>query len=77
VITCSRCGQQAEPLAKPPLAGAVGQALQAHVCLGCWNEWQRTAPSFINHHSIQVVEPAGRAQLYALMREFLNVPADV
>jgi Fe-S cluster biosynthesis and repair protein YggX len=76
VIRCSRCGQDAEPLATPPLAGSIGQAVQTHVCPSCWTEWQRTAPSYINHHAIQVVEPAGRAQLYAFMREFLNIPAD-
>ncbi|HWP28262.1 MAG TPA: Fe(2+)-trafficking protein [Chloroflexota bacterium] len=75
-LTCCRCGLEAEPLPRPPLAGAIGQAIQAHVCPRCWREWQQAAPAFINHYGIQVVDPAQRAQLYALMREFLNLPAD-
>ncbi len=73
-LTCTRCGQRAEPLGQPPLAGAVGGLVQAHVCPGCWAEWQATAPSFINHYGIQVSQPAGRARLYELMMEFLQVP---
>ena len=75
-ITCSRCGRVAEPLPKPPLAGAAGQAVQAHVCADCWGEWQQAAPTYINHHALQVVSPEGRARLYEFMREFLNIPAE-
>jgi Fe-S cluster biosynthesis and repair protein YggX len=73
-LTCSHCGREAEPLAQPPLAGAIGTTVQGHVCADCWAEWQEAAPSFINHYGIQVVQPEGRAQLYKLMREFLNLP---
>jgi Fe-S cluster biosynthesis and repair protein YggX len=76
MLTCVRCGQQAEALDRPPLAGATGAAVQAHTCPACWSEWQQAAPSFINHYGLQVVQPAGRARLYELMREFLNIPAD-
>ena len=75
-IQCSRCGQVGLALPKPPLAGATGLAVQAHTCAGCWGEWQRNAPAFINHYDIKVVEPAGRARLYELMREFLSIPAE-
>jgi Fe-S cluster biosynthesis and repair protein YggX len=74
-LTCSHCGREAEPLAQPPLAGAI-TAVQAHVCPACWAEWQQAAPSFINHYGIQVVQPEGRAQLYKLMWEFLNLPGE-
>jgi Fe-S cluster biosynthesis and repair protein YggX len=75
-IQCSRCGQRGLRLPKPPLAGATGQAVQTHICAGCWGEWQRAAPGYINHYAIQVVDPAGRAKLYELMREFLNIPTE-
>jgi Fe-S cluster biosynthesis and repair protein YggX len=75
-ITCARCGHSAESLPSPPLAGAVGAAVQAHTCPTCWAEWQQAAPSYINHYGLQMVQPEGRARLYALMREFLNIPAD-
>jgi Fe-S cluster biosynthesis and repair protein YggX len=75
-ITCARCSQQAEALPALPLAGATGAAVQAHTCPSCWAEWQQAAPSFINHHGLHVVEPAGRARLYELMREFLSIPAE-
>jgi Fe-S cluster biosynthesis and repair protein YggX len=76
MLTCARCGQEAEALERPPLAGSSGVVVQAHTCPACWAEWQQAAPSFINHYGLQVVQPAGRARLYELMREFLNIPAD-
>jgi Fe-S cluster biosynthesis and repair protein YggX len=75
-LMCARCGQEAERLARPPLAGATGVAVQEHACPACWAEWQAAAPSFINHYGLQMVQPAGRTRLYELMREFLNIPAD-
>jgi Fe-S cluster biosynthesis and repair protein YggX len=75
-VTCSRCGRESEALPTPPLAGAIGATVQARACPTCWAEWQQAAPSFINHYGIQVVKPEGRAHLYALMREFLGIPAD-
>ena len=75
-LTCSHCGREAESLTQPPLAGAIGATVQGHVCPDCWAEWQQAAPSFINHYGIQVAKPEGRAQLYQLMREFLNLPGE-
>ncbi|HEY7065585.1 MAG TPA: Fe(2+)-trafficking protein [Chloroflexota bacterium] len=73
-ITCARCGQRSEALPGPPLAGAAGVAVQTHTCPACWAEWQQAAPSYINHYGLQMVQPAGRARLYELMREFLSIP---
>jgi Fe-S cluster biosynthesis and repair protein YggX len=75
-LVCSHCGLERDPLPQPPLAGAIGAAVQAHVCADCWAEWQATAPSFINHYGIQVAQPAGRTRLYELMREYLKIPPD-
>ncbi len=76
IVTCSRCGRTTEGLARAPHSGKLGQDILAHVCPACWAEWQQAAPSYINHYGLQVVQPAGRARLYELMREYLNIPAE-
>ena len=72
-ITCARCGQQVEALPSPPLAGAVGAAVQAHTCPACWAEWQQAAPSYINHYGLQMADPDDRKKLIQAMKEFVGL----
>ena len=73
MITCSRCGKEAAPLAAPPLTGTRGQTIQRHVCPACWQAWVDQSTLLINHYGIHVADPAQRQQLYAVMAEFLNL----
>ena len=72
-ITCSRCGNQAEPLAAPPLVGSRGQTIQQHVCPACWQAWLDQSAQLINHYGIQVADPLQRQRLYAVMADFLHL----
>ena len=77
IVTCSRCGRQAEGLARAPLAGQTGQAVLANVCAACWREWSQESVNLINHMGLQPVDPADRVKLRELMRDFLKIPAEV
>lgn len=76
-VTCSRCGRQAAGLARGPLSGQLGQAILANVCATCWREWAQESVNVINHLGLQPVDPADRQTLYARMREYLKLPAEV
>jgi Fe-S cluster biosynthesis and repair protein YggX len=73
LITCTRCGKEAEQLEAPPLVGARGQKVQERICAACWKEWVDQSANLINHYGIQVADPTQRRQLYAVMAEFLRL----
>jgi Fe-S cluster biosynthesis and repair protein YggX len=75
-VTCSRCGRTTEGLARPPLSGALGQDVLAHVCPACWTEWRQESVNVINHTGLQPVDPSDRQKLYGLLREYLKLPAE-
>ena len=76
-VTCARCGKPAEGLARAPLSGQLGQDILANVCQGCWKDWQQESFRVINHVGLQPVDPADRQKLYAILRDYLNIPAKV
>lgn len=73
-VTCARCGKQAEGLARAPLSGQLGQDILASVCQSCWKDWQQESFRVINHIGLQPVDPADRQKLYAILRDYLNIP---
>jgi Fe-S cluster biosynthesis and repair protein YggX len=77
IVTCSRCGRTTDGLTRPPLAGALGQQVLASVCPDCWSEWRQESVNIINHTGLQPVDPADRQKLYAYLREFLKLPAEI
>jgi Fe-S cluster biosynthesis and repair protein YggX len=72
-ITCSRCGQEAEPMAQPPMPTALGEELLQRVCPACWREWLRTQVMLINEYRLNLVDPEARKALEEQMRAFLNL----
>ena len=76
-VTCSRCGRTTEGLARAPLSGKRGQDVLAHVCPACWAEWRQESVNVINHTGLKPVDPADRQRLYAYLREFLKLPAEI
>ncbi len=72
-ITCSRCGQESEPLPRPPMPTALGGELQQRVCPACWQEWLRTQVMLINEYHLNLVDPEARRALEEQMRAFLNL----
>jgi Fe-S cluster biosynthesis and repair protein YggX len=71
VVSCSRCGETAPGLAKPPLAGEVGQQVFDHTCQQCWAEWFEQSVLVINHYGLNPALREDRLRLYEVMREFL------
>ena len=69
-VTCSRCGRTAIGLARPPLAGAIGQEVFERVCQDCWNAWFEQSIAVINHYGLNPALKEDRQQLYEVMREF-------
>ena len=77
LVTCSRCGRTTEGLARAPLSGRLGQDVLAHVCPACWSEWRQESVNIINHTGLKPVDPADRQRLYAYLRDFLKLPAEI
>jgi Fe-S cluster biosynthesis and repair protein YggX len=71
LVACPRCGRTAPGLARPPLAGDVGQLVYEHTCQDCWNDWFEQSVGVINHYSLNPAMREDRLQLYEVMKEFL------
>jgi Fe-S cluster biosynthesis and repair protein YggX len=72
-ITCSRCSQEGEAMAQPPMPTALGEELQRRVCPACWRDWLRTQVMLINEYRLNLVDPEARKALEEQMRAFLNL----
>ena len=70
-VTCRRCGQTREGLARPPMPGALGTTIQASICAACWEEWTRAEVMVINELRLNFMDPAAQQTLESHMREFL------
>jgi len=70
-VHCTRCARDA-----PAIEGgvfytpALENELKAHVCVDCWNEWQRAEVMVINELKLNFMDPQALPQLIAQMREF-------
>ena len=74
-MTCSRCGQTAEPMPQPPFPTPLGEVIHRHVCRACWQEWLRAQVMLINEYRLNLVDPQARRLLEEQMRAFLKLPA--
>ncbi len=77
IVTCSRCGRTTEGLTRAPLSGKLGQEVLTGVCPDCWTEWRQESVNIINPTGLQPVDPADRQKLYAYLREYLKLPAEI
>lgn len=69
---CARCGEaDRERIAAPPFPDELGERVQTHVCLPCWEDWKRRQMLLINHYGLRVRDPAAREFLVANLRSFL------
>ncbi len=72
-IVCAHCGRSAEPLAAPPMGGALGATIQSRVCADCWGEWINQQVLLINHYQLQMADPDDRKRLTQAMKEYLGI----
>jgi Fe-S cluster biosynthesis and repair protein YggX len=78
MITCARCGQQAEP-APPhriPFPVPVKERVLAKICAACWKEWEGTEVKVINEYRLSFLDPQHRAMLQKTCLEFLRLPLE-
>lgn len=72
-VTCSRCGREAEGLARPPMPGPMGAQIVAQVCVPCWNEWLGMQVKFINEYRLNPLDARHFDFLAGQAREFLKL----
>src|SRR5690606_10334274 len=70
-ITCVRCGQPGNQLAKPPFRNELGERIFQSICQRCWDQWLRQQTALINHFGLDVREKEARDMLTANMEAFL------
>ena len=72
-ITCARCTQSKEPMAKPPFRGTLGQKIHEKICGACWAEWQGMQTKIINEYRLSMGDPKSQEMLDGQLRTFLNL----
>jgi len=77
-ITCSRCGQTADP--PPPhrigFAGPAKERVLASICATCWKEWEGVEVKVINEYRLNFMEPEHREMLKRACLEYLKLPLE-
>ncbi len=73
MLTCSRCDQEREKLAKPPFGGDLGERIQAAVCGPCWAEWLEEQKKEMNEHRLSMGNQDHQARLLEMMKSFLKL----
>ncbi|HSJ10839.1 MAG TPA: oxidative damage protection protein [Longimicrobiales bacterium] len=70
-ITCTRCGNTGEQLAKAPLRNELGERVHQGICRTCWDQWLKFQTALINHHGLDVRDQPAREFLMGNMEAFL------
>ncbi len=70
-ITCARCAQTRDQLARPPFPGALGDRIYDSICQVCWKEWLRQQTAVINHYGLDLLDPKARRFLTQQTETFL------
>ena len=70
-IHCSRCGNDAAPIAKPPFRTELGERIHASICGQCWQEWLQHQTLLINHYGLDPREQKSRDFLYEQIEQVL------
>jgi Fe-S cluster biosynthesis and repair protein YggX len=72
-LTCSRCGQTAEPPASTRVAFSktARDRVLASICGNCFGQWEDVEIRAINEYRLNLVDPEDRRQLEAAGLDFL------
>ncbi len=74
VISCSRCGQEKEAVVNTAFyRGEVRDALRAHACQDCWNEWIKMQIMLINEYRMNLMDPKSDEFLNKQVLSFFNI----
>ncbi len=72
-VTCVRCGETREGLARAPYADAMGKQILEHVCAPCWDECKGFQVMVINEYRLDLSDPRAQEILESHIRDFLNL----
>jgi Fe-S cluster biosynthesis and repair protein YggX len=70
-ITCVRCKQSRDQLARPPFSGPLGDRIYDTICQVCWKEWLRQQTAVINHYGLDLTDAKARQFLLTQTENFL------
>jgi Fe-S cluster biosynthesis and repair protein YggX len=78
MITCTRCGQEAEPapIHRVPFTGAAKERILAGICAACWKEWEGVEVKVINEYRLNFMDPQHRDMLKRSCMDFFKMPQD-
>jgi len=71
LISCARCGLEAEQQAFKPFPTELGLRIFGTICRNCWAEWLKTQQQLINHYALIPHQPKARELLLRNMEQFL------
>ncbi len=71
MISCARCSEEREALARPPVPGTAGEEIARRICIRCWQEWEAMEVKVINELRLNFMDPEAQAILANHMRDFL------
>lgn len=69
-VQCIKSGQEDEGLAKPPLAGELGQRIFDNVGKTAWREWLEHQTRLINEYNLVLADPKARKFLSEEMEKY-------
>jgi Fe-S cluster biosynthesis and repair protein YggX len=75
-LTCIRCEQTREGLARPPYPDELGREIAEKVCASCWEECKRMQVMVINEYRLDLSDPRAQEILEKSIRDFLGIGAD-
>ena len=73
LVQCKKLGREAPGLDAPPLHGALGDEVFAHVSAEAWAEWLEMQLKIVNEYRLDLSEKAHRKTLVDQLRAFLNL----
>lgn len=75
-VTCARCGETREGLARPPYPDDLGRAIQEKICPVCWDACREMQVKVINEYRLDLSDPRAQEMLEQATRDFLDLPAE-
>jgi Fe-S cluster biosynthesis and repair protein YggX len=75
-LTCIRCGQTREGLARAPYPDDLGREIAEKVCAACWEECKRMQVMVINENRLDLSDLRAQEILEKSIRDFLGIGAD-
>ena len=73
MVLCKKLGKEAPGLQEPPLLGALGDEIFAHVSQEAWDEWAEMQLKIVNEYHLDLSEKAHRKTLEKQLRAFLGL----